>query len=155
MRKMIAAAATLGFLATIFAGGAALGYGGHGGGGGGHGGGGGWHGGGGHGGGWHGGGWHGGYGCCGYGWGIGLYGWPYGYGYYGGYYDDPSDYYGDDYGAYSNDGPPPGMQAPAGYGPQQSNWYYCDASKSYYPYVKTCAHAWQPVPASPQPQPPG
>jgi hypothetical protein len=146
MRKMIAAAATLGFLATIFAGGAALAYGGHGGGGGGHGGGGGWHGGG-----WHGGGFHG-YGCCGYGFGIGLYGypyWPYGY---GGYYDDPSYYYGDDYGGYSDEGPPPGMAAAPG---PQSSWYYCDASKSYYPYVQTCAHAWQAVPPTPPSHPPG
>jgi hypothetical protein len=157
MRKTIAAAATLGLIATIFAGGGALAYGGHGGGGGGGGhGGGGFHGGGGHGGGWHGGGyghggWYGGYG--GYGWGIGLYGAPYwGYGYYGdpgyGYYDD-SDAYPD----MGYDGPPPGAQAAPG--ADQSYWYYCGASKSYYPYVKTCAQQWQPVPPAPTAQPPG
>jgi hypothetical protein len=150
MRKTIASAAALGLIATIFAGGTALGYGSHGGGG--HGGGG--HGGGGyHGGGGHGHGWYGG----GYGLGIGLYGapyyWPYGgYGGYGGYYDDGP--YAGDYGGYSSDeGPPPGMQP--GPGPQQSSWYYCDASRSYYPYVQTCVHPWQPVAPAPMNQPPG
>ncbi|AET94657.1 hypothetical protein [Caballeronia cordobensis] len=28
-------------------------------------------------------------------------------------------------------------------------WYYCDAAKAYYPYVKHCAGAWRPVPATP------
>lgn len=32
---------------------------------------------------------------------------------------------------------PPGAQA--GY------WYYCATTKTYYPYVKTCAEPWQPV----------
>ena len=35
-------------------------------------------------------------------------------------------------------------QQPAGY------WYYCDDSRAYYPYVKSCASGWQRV--SPQPQ---
>ncbi|KPJ34620.1 hypothetical protein BMUNKI379_12125 [Burkholderia multivorans] len=29
-------------------------------------------------------------------------------------------------------------------------WYYCDASKHYYPYVKTCKSGWRSVPARPQ-----
>ncbi|WP_431824060.1 hypothetical protein [Burkholderia sp. F1] len=29
-------------------------------------------------------------------------------------------------------------------------WYYCDASKHYYPYVKTCKSGWRTVPARPQ-----
>jgi len=29
-------------------------------------------------------------------------------------------------------------------------WYYCDASKRYYPYVKQCASGWREVPARPQ-----
>lgn len=29
-------------------------------------------------------------------------------------------------------------------------WYYCDASKHYYPYVKECRSGWRPVPARPQ-----
>jgi hypothetical protein len=28
-------------------------------------------------------------------------------------------------------------------------WYYCDASKKYYPYVKQCAGGWREVPATP------
>lgn len=29
------------------------------------------------------------------------------------------------------------------------SWYYCDASKTYYPYVKQCAGGWREVPAQP------
>ncbi|AWV02621.1 hypothetical protein DM992_24890 [Burkholderia sp. JP2-270] len=29
-------------------------------------------------------------------------------------------------------------------------WYYCDASRHYYPYVKTCKSGWRSVPARPQ-----
>lgn len=28
-------------------------------------------------------------------------------------------------------------------------WWYCPASKSYYPYVKECSSGWQEVPATP------
>jgi hypothetical protein len=28
-------------------------------------------------------------------------------------------------------------------------WYYCDASKTYYPYVATCPGGWRQVPATP------
>lgn len=35
------------------------------------------------------------------------------------------------------------MQPPAQY------WYYCEASKNYYPYVSTCAAGWKEVPATP------
>ena len=31
------------------------------------------------------------------------------------------------------------------------NWYYCDASKTYYPYVKECVSGWRAVPATPPP----
>ena len=34
---------------------------------------------------------------------------------------------------------------------QQGYWYYCEAAKAYYPYVKQCAGGWQRV--SPQPPP--
>ena len=34
--------------------------------------------------------------------------------------------------------------------PAQNYWYYCAASKAYYPYVKECAGGWQRV----APQPP-
>lgn len=31
----------------------------------------------------------------------------------------------------------------------ESWWYYCDASKGYYPYVKECPSGWQRVPPEP------
>jgi len=34
---------------------------------------------------------------------------------------------------------------------QAGMWYYCDSAKAYYPYVKQCADAWRPVPATPPP----
>lgn len=37
---------------------------------------------------------------------------------------------------------------------QQANsdtWYYCDDSRTYYPYVKQCASGWRAVPAQPAP----
>ncbi|SAL24304.1 hypothetical protein AWB69_01762 [Caballeronia udeis] len=36
-----------------------------------------------------------------------------------------------------------------GSGQQGGSWYYCDASKGYYPYVKDCPSGWRPV--APQP----
>lgn len=33
----------------------------------------------------------------------------------------------------------------------ESWWYYCDASKSYYPYVKECPSGWQRVSPAPPP----
>lgn len=37
---------------------------------------------------------------------------------------------------------------------QSSNyWYYCDASNSYYPYVKECPSGWQRVSPSPAGEP--
>jgi hypothetical protein len=30
-------------------------------------------------------------------------------------------------------------------------WYYCESSKTYYPYVQQCAEGWKSVPASPPP----
>ena len=36
---------------------------------------------------------------------------------------------------------------------QQGYWYYCAASKTYYPYVKECPAGWQRV--TPQPAPGG
>jgi hypothetical protein len=48
---------------------------------------------------------------------------------------------------------PPYPQAPAV--PQAAPpggaqmWYYCDASRNYYPYVPSCPSGWRPVPASP------
>jgi hypothetical protein len=37
----------------------------------------------------------------------------------------------------------PGAPPPAQY------WYYCDASKTYYPYVQSCPGGWRMVPATP------
>ena len=31
----------------------------------------------------------------------------------------------------------------------QGDWYYCAASKAYYPYVRECPDGWQRVPAQP------
>jgi len=44
-----------------------------------------------------------------------------------------------------------GAQAPAQQ--PQGYWYYCAASKTYYPYVKECPAGWQRV--TPQPAPGG
>ena len=33
--------------------------------------------------------------------------------------------------------------------PPAQNWYYCEASKSYYPYVANCPAGWKTVPATP------
>jgi hypothetical protein len=41
--------------------------------------------------------------------------------------------------------------------PPTQYWYYCDASRGYYPYVPTCPGGWRQVPATPpgvQPTPP-
>jgi hypothetical protein len=45
-----------------------------------------------------------------------------------------------------------GQPAPEASGPQlqAGTWYYCDAAKAYYPYVKQCAGGWRAVPASPR-----
>ena len=70
-----------------------------------------------------------------------------------------SPYYGYPYPAYAyppivvQPSPPPvyieqgaAQAAPA---PAQADWYYCAASRSYYPYVSTCPAGWQRVPAQP------
>ena len=41
-------------------------------------------------------------------------------------------------------GAAPAQAAP---GQQSGTWYYCDDSKTYYPYVKSCSSGWRPVPA--------
>jgi hypothetical protein len=117
--------------------------------------------------------WHGGH----YGWwyaGPGFwyadpyayYGYDYGYPYP---YPDPAyGYPPDGYGAPDGYGPPEGYGPPAAYSeqgddddygpdaddqgpPQQQSWYYCDASRTYYPYVKSCDSGWRAVPAQAQP----
>ena len=36
--------------------------------------------------------------------------------------------------------------------PTVQNWYFCEASKEYYPYVSTCPTGWKTVPAIPPPK---
>jgi hypothetical protein len=129
---------------------------GHGGGGGGHAGGGhrsqsahaaGW---GGHGGGWGGHGWHHhGYGCCGWGFGfVDPFWYPYPW------YPYPWIDYGYDY-SYAYVAPPVAPMPPADSSaappaaPAPSYWYYCPDSKTYYPYVRQCASAWERVAPTP------
>lgn len=40
-----------------------------------------------------------------------------------------------------------------GPGPAQASgtWYYCEGSRTYYPYVKQCPGGWREVPAQPPP----
>jgi len=35
--------------------------------------------------------------------------------------------------------------------PSQDWWYYCEQSRGYYPYVKSCPGGWQRVPPAPPP----
>ncbi len=45
--------------------------------------------------------------------------------------------------------PAPQPTAPVVQPPSAQNWYYCVASKSYYPYVSSCPAGWKTVPATP------
>jgi hypothetical protein len=45
--------------------------------------------------------------------------------------------------------PAPGVSAPALAPSASANWYYCESSKGYYPYVSECREAWRVVPATP------
>jgi hypothetical protein len=47
--------------------------------------------------------------------------------------------------------PPPQAAAPAPGGAPSGTWYYCDSSKTYYPYAAECKEGWRPVPAAPPP----
>lgn len=69
--------------------------------------------------------------------GVGIYLGP-AYPYY--YPVAPHPYY---YPAY----PGPYYYPPAVEAPTAGTWHYCDASKSYYPYVKQCSGGWRSVPA--------
>jgi Family of unknown function (DUF6515) len=45
---------------------------------------------------------------------------------------------------------PPAQTAPAAPQPSASaTWYYCESSKTYYPYVSQCPEGWRAVPATP------
>jgi hypothetical protein len=47
--------------------------------------------------------------------------------------------------------PAPVVSQPIIAPPPVQYWYYCDASKAYYPYVATCPGGWRPVAATPTP----
>jgi hypothetical protein len=50
--------------------------------------------------------------------------------------------------------PPPVVVAPpVETAPPTQYWYYCEASRAYYPYVATCPGGWKQVPATPPPTP--
>jgi hypothetical protein len=71
------------------------------------------------------------------------YPYPYPY-YFDPYYDLPAVYVQEQPSVYIE------QPAPA---PTPQYWYYCEASKTYYPYVQTCATPWQRViPHAPPPQ---
>jgi len=46
---------------------------------------------------------------------------------------------------------PSGPPASAPTQPAASVWYYCESSKTYYPYVNECKEGWRSVPAAPPP----
>ena len=45
--------------------------------------------------------------------------------------------------------PPMQSAPPAPAQPTTQYWYYCEDSRTYYPYVPTCASPWKSVPATP------
>jgi hypothetical protein len=49
---------------------------------------------------------------------------------------------------------PPPPHSPANHAPPAASdsYYFCPASKGYYPYVASCAVAWRPVPITPSPR---
>jgi hypothetical protein len=46
--------------------------------------------------------------------------------------------------------PAQAAQAPGG-APSGGTWYYCESSKTYYPYASECKEGWRSVPATPPP----
>jgi hypothetical protein len=45
--------------------------------------------------------------------------------------------------------PPPSAPPAAAPQPPAGSWYYCESSKTYYPYVNQCPEGWKTVPATP------
>jgi hypothetical protein len=82
-----------------------------------------------------------------------YYGFPYGYPYSYGYYYPYSDYYPYPYPDEAYPYPPQSPPGPAAAAPE-SNWYYCDDPKGYYPYVASCNKQWREVSPTPVPPPP-
>ena len=77
----------------------------------------------------------------------------FGYPFWGPPYWGPSWYYPPPYYYY----PAPAVVVPSqpityveqGSSDQANWWYYCDASRGYYPYVKECPSGWERVPPAP------
>lgn len=65
--------------------------------------------------------------------------------YYPGYYYPQPVAYPAQPVTYVEQGAAPAPAEPAGW------WYYCEVSRTYYPYVKECPSGWQRVPALPPP----
>jgi len=92
-------------------------------------------------------------------WGVGL---GLGLGWGASYYGDPYGWYPGYYAPYDSQVvveqapqyqvqqtmPPQGSVAPPN-AQAAANWYYCESSRTYYPYVKQCAEGWRAVPATP------
>jgi hypothetical protein len=90
------------------------------------------------------------YGPYGPGWGPG---WRGNWGYPGGYYGPYAGYYGPPAVVYA---PPPIVTYAAppqpmvlAAQPEPAVWYYCEASRKYYPYVQECPAGWQRQAATP------
>jgi hypothetical protein len=75
--------------------------------------------------------------------GIAAYGYPY----YPYYYAPAPVYYSSP--VVVQQQPPVYIEQQAAPAPAQSYWYYCSASRAYYPYVRDCPGGWQRV--APQP----
>jgi hypothetical protein len=76
-------------------------------------------------------------------WGPSWYYPPYYYPYYSPYYYPPAVGVPSTPPVYIEQAQPAPSSAPSGV------WYYCPASRTYYPYVKECPGGWQTVPAQP------
>jgi hypothetical protein len=90
--------------------------------------------------------WHGGYRGHAPHWSLSIGGlwYPYPYAYPAPVYPYPAPVY-----PYSVPWVPvPPVSAVAAEPPAQY-WYFCEASRTYYPYVTTCPGGWKPVPATP------
>ncbi len=76
-------------------------------------------------------------------WGPSWYYPPYYYPYYSPYYYPPAVAVPSTPPAYIEQAQPEPSSAPS------DVWYYCPASRTYYPYVKECPGGWQTVPGQP------
>jgi hypothetical protein len=67
------------------------------------------------------------------------------------YSGEPDNSGGDDQSSGNDNSMAPAMAGgPVGL-PPAASWYYCDASRTYYPYVQACASGWRQVPAGGSP----